>query len=168
MIKSIFSVCENNVIAFVELGHAANLQPYIEPAAAMTFARNVFAHVTAADTGMDVSINAYTTGDLATSCSLMTDPRTAALYNFTNTTVPALATPVILEWDYNLWYDTGHDAAQVAAQGWDTHGQRVWQRQRVLHVLRVPFLLVELERVSIPEPHSVRSEEHTSELQSPQ
>ena len=121
MIKSIFSVCENNVVAYSELGHLFNLQPYIEPAAAMTFARNIFAHVVAADGGLlDLSLCDYTAADLAHSCSNMETPSLAAKYNFTNTTTPALSTPVILEFDYNMYWDCAHNATPQGGGGkWD-------------------------------------------------
>jgi hypothetical protein len=120
MIKSIFSVCENNVLAYSELGYLFNLQPYIEPAAAMTFSRNVFAHIAPADASpLAISVNAYTNGTLATSCSIMENPRQAAVYNFTQSTVPALSTPVIQEWDFNLYFNASHVAAPVGA--WDAH-----------------------------------------------
>ncbi len=121
MIKSIFSVSENNVIAYSELGHLANLQPYIEPAAAMTFARNLFVHLTAPPPAqLDYSLNAYTASDLAHSCSLMASAAAAAVYNFTNTSVPALSTPVVAEFDHNLYWDAAH-VAVPAGSGWDSH-----------------------------------------------
>lgn len=127
MIKSIYSVCENNLIAYSELGHLANLQPYIEPAAAMTFARNLFVHLSSADPAalpqLDYSLNAYTAGTLADSCSLMADPAAAAVYNFSNASTPALTTPVMLEFDHNLYFDAGgHGAVPQGGGGqWDAH-----------------------------------------------
>jgi hypothetical protein len=122
MIKSVFSVLENNVVAYSVLGHLFNLQPYIEPACSMTFARNVFAFLGTNDTaGMDLSVNDYTSATLAASSSLMKDPAKALVYNFTNATTPKLSDPVILELDYNLYHATGHNLSQLAAFGWDTH-----------------------------------------------
>jgi hypothetical protein len=121
MIKSVHSVCENNAFAFAELGFLFNVQPYIEPAAAMTFARNVFAHVApAAAPPLAVSVNAFTGGTLATSCSLMADPARAAVYNFSNASAPPLSAPVVLEWDHNLYWNCSHAAAPVGGV-WDTH-----------------------------------------------
>ena len=120
MIKSVHSVCENNVFGFSELGFLFNIQPYIEPAAAMTFARNVFAFVAPADAPpLAISVNAYTNGTLATSCSIMENARQAAVYNFTNATSPPLAAPVVLEWDFNLYWNCSHAAAPIGA--WDAH-----------------------------------------------
>jgi hypothetical protein len=129
MIKSIFSVCENNLFAYSELGHLANLQPYIEPAAAMTFARNLFVHLTSPPdvppAPLDLSLNAYTAADLAHSCSLMADPAAAAVYNFTNATTPARTTPVMLEFDHNLYWQAGGHAAPGPPPGglpqWEAH-----------------------------------------------
>ncbi len=122
MVKSIYSVSENNVFAYSELGHLANLQPYIEPAAAMTFARNLFVHLTSAAPPalLDYSLNDYTGSDLAHSCSLMASAAAAAAYNFTNFTDPALTTPVILEFDHNLYFDAAH-AGIPPGSGWDAH-----------------------------------------------
>jgi hypothetical protein len=121
MVKSIYSVFENNVIAWSELGHLANLQPYIEPAAAMTFARNLFVHLASASPPalLDYSLNDYTASDLAHSSSLMTSAAAAA-YNFTNSTDPALSTPVVLSFDYNLYFDAAHTAVPQGS-GWDAH-----------------------------------------------
>ena len=120
LIKSVFSVAENNVFAFSELGFLFNIAPYIEPAAAMTFARNIFANIVAADAPpLNISTNDFTAGTLATSCSIMEDPAQASTYNFSETTVPALSTPVILEWDYNLYWNASHGAAPFGL--WDTH-----------------------------------------------
>lgn len=121
MIKSIHSVFENNVVAYSELGHALNAQPYIEPAASMTFARNVFAFLTTTDDfQMDISVNQYTSATLQQSCSIMTGGGAlAAAYNFTNTTTPSLHDPVVLELDHNLYWQTGHNLSQLAAWGWD-------------------------------------------------
>ena len=120
MIKSVFSVCENNVVAYSELGFLFNIQPYIEPAAAMTFARNVFAFLAPAGAPpLGISVNAYTAGTLATSCSIMEDRAQAAVYNFTAASVPSLATPVIAEWDYNLYFNASHGAN--ASAPWDAH-----------------------------------------------
>ena len=123
MIKSIFSVSENNIFAFSKLGHLANLQPYIEPSAGMVFSRNIFAHMRPADGAvLDVSVCDYTALDLAHSSSLMDDPAAQAVYNFTNATVPALSTPVVLEWDYNLYWDAAHNATPLGPGGaWDAH-----------------------------------------------
>ena len=58
MVKSIYSVSENNVFAYSQLGFLVNLQPYIEPAAAMVFSRNIFAHLTSSDSPtLDYSLN---------------------------------------------------------------------------------------------------------------
>ena len=120
MIKSIFSVCENNVFAFSELGFLFNIQPYIEPAAGMTFARNVFAEITPADTPpLGISTNDYTAATLAASCSIMQNPQQAAVYNFSESTTPALSTPVIAEWDCNIYWDVSH--MPNASSPWDAH-----------------------------------------------
>ena len=121
MIKSISSVSENNIFAYSTLGFLANIQPYIEPAAAMTFARNIFAHLAPQNGGtLEYSLNAYTAGTLATSCSNMNSPAVAARYNFTNFSTPALSTPVILEFDHNLYFNASH-AAVPQGSGWDSH-----------------------------------------------
>ena len=120
MIKSVFSVCENNVFAFSELGFLFNVQPYIEPAAGMTFARNVFAQITPADTPpLGISTNDYTAATLAASCSIMQNPQQAAVYNFSESTTPALSTPVIAEWDCNLYFNVSH--VPNASSPWDAH-----------------------------------------------
>jgi hypothetical protein len=122
MIKSVYSVAENNILAFSTLGHVFNLQPYIEPAAQMVFARNVFAFLTTNDTfGMDLSVNGYTAATLAGSSSLMANPATAKVYNFTASSTPALDDPVIAQLDYNVYHATGHNISSLAQHGWDTH-----------------------------------------------
>ena len=55
MIKSVGSVFENSIVADSKLGHLFNLCPFIEPAANMVFARNIFANIT-------------TNGDPCTAC----------------------------------------------------------------------------------------------------
>jgi hypothetical protein len=50
----------------------------------------------------------------------MASAAAAAVYNFTNATTPALSTPVILEFDYNLYWDTAHEGVPQGS-GWDTH-----------------------------------------------
>jgi hypothetical protein len=120
MIKSIYSVCENNVFAFSELGFLFNIQPYIEPAAGMTFARNIFAAIAPADAPpLGISINDYTAATLAASCSIMENAQQAAVYNFSATTTPSLSTPVIAEWDFNLYFNASH--APNASAPWDAH-----------------------------------------------
>lgn len=130
MIKSIYSVSENNVFAFSKLGHLMNIQPYIEPAAAMTFSRNIFAYVVSgegAGSPLDISLNPYTSSTLNGSSSLMTDPATAAIYNFTATTNPALTTPVILEFDFNVYWNCSHNSTPLPTPTgpWDTHSLAV-------------------------------------------
>lgn len=118
MQKSVYSVFENNVIASSVLGHLANLQPYIEPAAAITFARNIFAGMATADgTPMDVSVNALTYANLSTSCSSF--PALLAAYGFSASTTPSLSTPVILELDYNVYFNASYNASALAP--YDAH-----------------------------------------------
>ena len=118
MQKSIFSVFENNVIAYSVLGHLANLQPYVEPAAAMTFSRNIFACTATADgTKMDLSVNAFTYANLSTSCNSF--PSLLAAYNFSATTTPSSSTPVILELDYNVYYNASYNVSALAP--FDSH-----------------------------------------------
>lgn len=113
MQKSVFSVFENNVVAFSVLGHLANLEPYVEPAAAITFARNIFAFLATPDgTAMDVSVNALTRATLNTSCSAF--PAQLAAYNFSDATVPALSTPVVAELDYNIYWNASYNATKLA------------------------------------------------------
>lgn len=101
---------------------APPLQPYIEPAAGMTFARNLFAFLSTDDSaGMDISINGYTAATLAGSSSLMTNTATAAPYNFTNASAPALSDPVVKQLDWNLYYEAVHNASALVSFGWDTH-----------------------------------------------
>jgi hypothetical protein len=102
--------------------HTAGVQPYIEPAAGMTFARNIFAFLTTEDSaGMDISVNAYTSATLAASSSLMTNPASAAVYNFTNASNPALTDPVVQQLDWNLYFEAVHNASSLSQFGWDLH-----------------------------------------------
>ena len=104
------------------LYHCNFCLPGVRCHADMIFARNLFAFLSTQDSaGMDISVNAYTNSTLAGSSSLMTNPATAAPYNFSATSVPALTDPVILELDWNLYYDAVHNASALAAYGWDTH-----------------------------------------------
>ena len=124
MQKSIYDVFENNVVAYSVLGHAANLQPYIEPAGMMTISRNIFAFLAPADGdggSLTIDVNAYTAGDVLHSCSLL--PGSNGAYNFSNTTVPRGSDPVILELDFNLYWDASHNASdlQPTNPAWDAH-----------------------------------------------
>jgi hypothetical protein len=124
MQKSIYDVFENNVIAFSVLGHAANLQPYIEPAGMMTIRRNVFAFLSPADgdgASLTIDVNGYTAADVLHSCSLL--PGSNGAYGFTNETVPRGSDPVILELDYNLYHNASHNASDLAPSNpdWDAH-----------------------------------------------
>jgi len=52
----------------------------------------------------------------------MCNPQTAKVYNFTNATNPALTTPVILEFDYNLYWNCAHSALPPQpGKPWDEH-----------------------------------------------
>ena len=52
----------------------------------------------------------------------MGDPAAARAYNFSEATDPALSTPVILEFDHNLYFDCAHAALPPQpGQPWDTH-----------------------------------------------
>lgn len=120
MIKSISSVCENNIIAYSEIGHLFNIQPYIEPAANMVFARNIFAYISTNDTTpLDISVNSYTTGVLANSSSLMHNPSTAKAYNFTAYSSPSINDPVMKLFDYNMYYNAGYNKSSLAPYNWD-------------------------------------------------
>ena len=71
MIKSVGSVFENNVLADSDLGHVFNMCPYLEPAANMVFARNVFANLTGSGgASLDISTNDNTFSTLAHSAKL--------------------------------------------------------------------------------------------------
>jgi hypothetical protein len=124
MQKSIYDVFENNIVAYSVLGHAVNLQPYIEPAGMITFRRNLFAFLSSPDGGeapLTIDVNSYTTGDVGHSCSLL--PSRNDAYNFSNSTTPKLTDPVILELDFNLYYNASHNASDLwpSNAAWDLH-----------------------------------------------
>jgi hypothetical protein len=92
----------------------------------IVFARNVFAFLSTQDSaGMDISVNAYTNATLADSSSLMANPATAVVYNFTPSSVPALTDPVIHQLDWNLYFSAVHNASSLLAFGWDAHALTV-------------------------------------------
>eukprot|EP00937_MAST-01D_sp_MAST-1D-sp2_P000988 g988.t1 len=124
MIKSVGSVFENNVVADSNLGHAFNLQPYLEPAANMVFARNVFANLTGSGgVALDLSTNDNTFATMAKSAKL------APFANYDFEAGPpagwpalALTDPVLAELDYNVYFGVqGFDPSALQQRGFDLH-----------------------------------------------
>merc|ERR1712110_371025 len=101
MIKSIGSVFENSIISDSTLGHLFNMNPYIEPAANMVFAHNIFANISGAS---DFTVNQYTSATLANSGAWSKDTKLHQRYGFTNLTSPSLNDPVVKFWDYNMFF----------------------------------------------------------------
>ena len=124
MQKSVYDTFENNVVAFSVLGHASNLEPYIEPAGMMTIRRNVFAFLSSPDGSpgpLTVDVNGYSDSDVLHSCSLLPGHNDA--YNFSNSTVPRSSDPVIAYLDDNLYFAAQHNVSdlQPANAAWDAH-----------------------------------------------
>eukprot|EP00054_Salpingoeca_dolichothecata_P010827 m.60181 g.60181 ORF g.60181 m.60181 type:complete len:974 (+) comp19167_c0_seq2:54-2975(+) len=140
MQKSVGSVFSNNILACSLLGHAANFDPYIEPAANMKITSNIWFNLTTDDDADDFSVNDYTSATLRDSCSLFKDPNNIKIYNFTNTTSPSLNDPVVKELDFNLYYNTKHDIHQLSAQGWDLHALEA-DPGFLVNISHLPFAL---------------------------
>ena len=135
MIKSVGSVFENNVLADSDLGHVFNMCPYLEPAANMVFARNVFANLTGSGgASLDISTNDNTFSTLAHSAKLQPFSK----YHFESGPPagrgwPALAPtdPVVAELDSNTYFGVqGFDVTQLQQHGFDANASSADPRLR--------------------------------------